>query len=77
MESTPTTSLTPRRIGERATGVAHQLLDRVETRLERTTGRPSSAWLAELHRAVRERPLAALGAAIAAGYLLGKLAWRR
>jgi hypothetical protein len=73
MHGSPAPSLTPRRIGEHATGVAHEWLDRIDTRLARATGRPSGAWLSEARHTLRERPLATLGVAVAAGYVLGKL----
>lgn len=77
MEHTGTPSLAVRRVGERATAAAQDLARQVDSRLERVTGRRPAAWPAELQRIVRARPLSALGAAIAAGYLLGKIAWRR
>jgi len=66
-----------RRIGARAAGAAQDVAHRLETRLERATGHALPASLAGLRRTVRDHPLGTVGIAIAAGYLLGALLWRK
>lgn len=70
-----------RRLGEQATDAvqdtAHHLLRRADGQVERLSGAPLEAWASRARHAVEDRPLVALGAAVAAGYVLGKLFWRR
>ena len=50
-----------------------QLLQEVDTQLERYTGKSSNAWLAQASRMIARHPWKALGAAVVAAYVLGKL----
>jgi hypothetical protein len=66
-----------RRLSDRAARGAQGLARRAEAQIARVTGQPVDRWAASLERAVRGRPLGAIAAALAVGYILGKLVWRR
>jgi hypothetical protein len=71
------TADTAQRLAARATERAQDLAARADTHIERATGRPLMAWTEEASRAIRDYPVRAVLAAVALGYLVGKVAWRR
>ena len=61
------------RLSGRAQGVAGDLAGDARAQVERFTGRDIDAWAADLRRFVQERPLQAILATVAVGYILGKI----
>ena len=61
------------RLSDRAQDVAGDLLHDTRASVERFTGRDVEAWTADLRRFVQERPLQAILATVAIGYILGKI----
>jgi hypothetical protein len=61
---------------DRATGYAHHLGDVASGRIADMTGQPPEHWAQQLRHVVEQSPLKALGVAIAAGYLVGRVVRR-
>ena len=61
------------RLSGRAQDVAGDLVGDARAQVERFTGRDIDAWSADLRRFVQERPLQAILATVAVGYILGKI----
>ena len=61
------------RLSGRAQDAAGDLVGDARAQVERFTGRDIDAWAADLRRLVQERPLQAILATVAVGYILGKI----
>ena len=61
----------------KARDVAEDLVDDARVHVARFTGRDLDAWIRDVRRFVQERPLQAVLATVAIGYVLGTILKRR
>ena len=64
------------RVTTRASDYAQNAMERAGDTIEQMTGRPIEGWMAEMRGYIRSHPLQTAVAALALGYVVGKLVRR-